>query len=307
MDIESLITLARPRDGIFTRFDAHARGVTSRQLRQLRQGGVIDERYPGVFAFTAIPVTPRGQIRAAVAAGGGMAAAGYSSAALLLGIDENPRGRPEIITRARVAPQLHNARVHRTRALPASDLTTREGIVTTTGPRTVVDLSTCRDRLDAIDAVDRAICARAGSRASIHQRATAMCNGRAGVSNVLEVTAPGADGVFWSALERLFGDQLRRTDLPQPQLNAPLRHRGRLIVVDGLWPQYDLVVELNGLRFHSLRHDRLRDDDRANVMAQLRLRLLVYSWRDITERFDDVAAEIRSALQVRGFEDAAGR
>ena len=149
---------------------------------------------------------------------------------------------------------------------------------------------------ERIDAADRAICAGIASRPVLHQRAQQMCRGRLGVSTLVHITAPGADGVFWSALERLFGANLAGSGLPMPRFNAPLRYRGRLFYVDALWEAEDLAVELRGLQFHSARADRLRDDERANVFTQVGLRPLVFGWRDVRETFDEVAGEIRMAL-----------
>lgn len=297
MSLHTLMTHACARDGIFTRLQARKHDQSDARLRTLARRGVIEELHPNVFRFIVVAMTPRAQVRAAVAAGGGLAVAGYSSALFLLGLDAAPRGRPEIILRGSVAPDLQGVRCHRSRNLPAKDIITIDGIPTTAGPRTVIDLSSQLPTAERLDLVDRCICARVASRPVLHQRACALRNGRDGVSTVAAVTAPGADGEFWSAFERLFAARLSETSLPTPIFNAPLRHRGRLIVVDGLWPEAQLVVELNSLRFHSLREHRMRDDERSNILTQLRLRPLVYTWRDVEERFTDIAAEIRGLLR----------
>jgi hypothetical protein len=297
MSLQSLTAYACLRDGIFNRFEAHHHDLTDARLRGLLRRGVIEELHPNVFHFCVVAMTPRALVRAAVTAGGGCAVAGYSSALLLLGVDDAPRGRPEIILRGTVAPDLEGVRCHRSRHLPDDDVITIDGIPTTAGSRTVIDMSQRLSEPDLIDLVDRCICARVAARSVLHTRACMLRNGRAGVATVAKITAPEADGEFWSALERLFGARVAASDLPQPSFNAPLRHRGRLIIVDALWPDLGLVVELYGLKFHSLRPHHLRDNERQNVLTQLRLRSLVFGWRDVQEHFDTVAADIRAALR----------
>lgn len=298
MTFSVLLQFAGPQDGIVHALQARQRGISRRVLRRLVAEGVIRVVHPAVFHVNGVPWTQRSAIRAAVLAGGGLAAAAYSSAAFLLGGAEDLQGRPEIVLGGSVAPELPGVRVHRTRHLPPEDLTTVAGIPTTAGPRTLVDLSGRLSRCERIDLTDRFICARIATRPRVHDRAMSLRRGRPGVGTLVEITAAGADGEFWSALERMFGRQIRQSGLPLPEFNVPLRWHGRRIVVDALWRPQQLVAELHGLRFHDRPADRLHDDERLNVLTHLQLRCLVFGWREVHEDFPSVAEQLSRALGV---------
>jgi len=296
MSVATLQKAVMPEDGVFVRREARGHDVSNYRLRVLEASEIIRKLHPETWQFTAVPATQRSAVRAAVKAAGGLAYASHASAAFLLGLEDNLRGRPEITLRCSVAPTLNGVRVHRSRSLPAEDVTTVTGIATTAGHRTVVDLGTRVEQNERIELADRAICAQVTSRPLLLECARRLQSGRAGVATFVRITEPGADGVFWSALERLFGQQVRHHALPAPLFNAPLRHRGDLFYVDALWPVESLAVELRGLAFHRTREHRIRDDLRSNVMSECGLRSLVFGWRDVRDDFRTVAATIRRTL-----------
>jgi hypothetical protein len=143
---------------------------------------------------------------------------------------------------------------------------------------------------------DQAICAGSASRTTLHARATALKSGRRGVRKLAEITAPEADGTFWSALERAFGENVPRYSLPDPEYNAPVKVAGRLYYADAVWRSSGLVVELHGMAFHSMPSDRASDDERLNAFVSIGLRTLVFGWRQVIHEFDEVARVIRQAL-----------
>ena len=182
--------------------------------------------------------------------------------------------------------------------LPDEDVTTVAGVRCTTGPRTLIDLAGRFSASARIELVDAAIGAGIVTRPRLYERATALRNGRAGVGTIVEITAPDAEGVFRSTLERRFSRGVRRAGLPRPEVNRPLRLHGRLYVPDALWPSHGLVTELHGLRFHSTPAQRGRDDERLNAFTELGLRVLVFSWQQVLDDFGAVAATLRRALGV---------
>lgn len=295
MSVIALRQFAASRDGVFSLHTAARFGLTLRALRRMEARGEVVQIHPKVFRFTVAAVTPRSLIRGAVEGGRGLAVASHSSAAFLHGL-AGPAGRPEITLAGSVPCALTDVRVHRSRSLPRVDVVSVNQIQTTSGPRTVIDLAARLVVNDRLDLLDRAICKGVASRSVTHARASALSHGRRGVATIVEATHPDADGEFWSALERMFGARIGATDLPRPAFNVPMRYRGRMIRVDALWESARLVVELQGLRFHTQPDDKLRDDERHNILTHLGYRSLVFDWRAVNERFADVAAEIALAL-----------
>jgi very-short-patch-repair endonuclease len=170
------------------------------------------------------------------------------------------------------------------------------GIPCTTGSRTLIDL--CPHFSDAanIHRADQAICAGIATRHILHARATALSRGRRGVRALAEITAPDADGTFWSALERTFGTRIRQHGLPVPEYNAPIDIAGHRYYADALWHSRRLVAELHGLAFHNRPDDRARDDERNNTFTRAGLRVLIFRWSDVMCNFDHIAHVISESL-----------
>lgn len=290
-----LMSTARSQDGLFTSAQARAHGVSAGVVRRAAARGAVTAVHRGVWHVDAVPWNWKARQRAAVLGLHGDGCASHAGAAALLGISGIGRGRPEVCRRGVNPPTLVGVRGHASRELEAADLTTVDGIVTTTGSRTLIDLQPRLSRHALIAAIDAAICSGAATRTQLHARACALSAGRA-LSAIVEVAAPEADGTFWSALERGFGAGIGRSGLPAPQYNVPLRVAGRLLVLDALWAGRNLAVELHGLRFHARPADRMADDERLNLLTLAGIRCLVFTWRDVFERFDHVVATVAGAL-----------
>jgi hypothetical protein len=294
----ALITYARQHDGVFTTADALECGVTHRMLERRCRRGEIVRIHHGVYRFAHVPVTPVVLLRAALASTSSSAVASHGSAAMLLGLDDVPVGTPEIMISGhqRNLPKRNRVRVHTSRELPAQDQTHVRGIPCTTGSRTLIDL--CPRFSDAVNIqrADQAICAGVAARHTLHERATALSNGRRGVRTLAEITAAEAAGTFWSALERAFGANVRSYGLPVPEYNAPIDIAGRRYYTDAYWRSDLLVAELHGLAFHTQPADRASDDERINAFTSMGLRILVFRWNHVMYEFDDVAGTIRQAL-----------
>lgn len=298
LPLAALAAAARAVDGLFLLADALDHGVTARVISRLVREGVVERVHHGVYRFTAVPWSWQAKQRAAVLAAGPGACASYTGAARWLGIDGVAGGRPEVSV---LQKDLHIdfARVHRTRSLEACDVTEVRRLRCTTGSRTLIDLAGRLDRVRLIAAADAAICAGIASRNNLLRRARALRAGRRGVAPLIEITEDGAEGVFWSALERRFGELVARSGLPTPRYNTAVEHGGRTLYPDALWKPAGVVAELQGLAFHRTPAERERDDERRNAFAEMELRVLVFGWQQVTDRPDEVISTLRSALGQR--------
>lgn len=292
-----LSEVARRQDGLFLLADALAAGVSQRVVRRLVAERTIERAHPGVYRFTAVPWTWEAKQRAAVLAAGPGACASHTGAARWLGMADVPIGRPEV-TVAGKHLRIDGVRTHRTRALEDCDITEVRGLACTTGSRTLVDLGSRFERNELIAIADAAICAQIASRSNVFERATRLGPGRRGTGPLIEITAEGADGVFWSSLERRFGELVGASGLPQPEFNARLEHGGRVLYADALWAAHGVIAELQGLRFHSMPAQRGRDDERRNAFAALELRVLVFSWQQVVEEPGAVLATLAGVLST---------
>jgi len=298
----SLWNLAADQLGIFTTGEAVDAGVTRRVLTYLAAKGEIERLHEGCYGVAAVPRTRNGNALAAVKATGLTAAASHSEAARLLQLRRVPvLILPEITVLGTSRPQLTGVTVHRTATLQPCDLTDVDGVRTTTGARTAIDLCACMDRHDITALVDEIICRRLASRQWMCRRARALANGRCGVRHIVWLTAPGAEGIFWSWLERQMGRVLRLNGLPAPDWNVAVHdRRGRIGIVDGLYGAARVVLDLQGVQFHLLTEERCRDAESINRLQLAGYLVLVFMWEDVVKRPDVVAARVSEALETRG-------
>ena len=163
-------------------------------------------------------------------------------------------------------------RVHRSITLFPSAVTRRNGIPVTTPSRTLTDLH----RL-------------------LPQRQFAASFGGRSTSGLPLDERLEPDGTR-SELEARFLTLCRRHRLPQPGVNE----RVATYVVDFLWSEYRLIVELDGYRAHAGRAvfeaDRARDVE----LKALGYDVLRFTWQQVTVRSADVARTVRRLLRARG-------
>ncbi len=138
------------------------------------------------------------------------------------------------------------------------------------------------------------------ARTGPHRRAAELWPGRRHVALVRDLTAPGAEAVFRSRLERDAVAALDRAGVPAPRVNAVVRDRAgtRIREVDLLWRETRLVVELDGLRFHSSAAQRGRDRATDRRLVTAGYRVLRYGWRDVQAAPGAMCAEIATALRM---------
>lgn len=236
---------------------------------------------------------------AVLAAGEGAVAAG-SWAARLHGVERaEPTEEPEVLRPGRRKPLLTGVIVHRTVELARCDTTSLRGIPTTSGARTVIDLSSNLEASDVMALADDMICRRRTSRDRLYRRARELQRGRGGVNTIVAITHPDAEGDFWSWLERWFSQNVvAQFGLPQPAYNVAVHDdEGFIGHADACWERrLTVVAELEGLRFHNLPSARRRDARRANRYALSGRIPLRFTYEDVTKEPGRVAAEIRRAL-----------
>jgi very-short-patch-repair endonuclease len=90
----------------------------------------------------------------------------------------------------------------------------------------------------------------------------------------------------------------RRAGLPEPVVELTWGTHGQFRL-DFAWPQYGLVVEVDGWDCHSSPRSRTYDLHRRNQIVLGDLRPLVYTYGDIVRAGDRVIREIREAMALR--------
>ena len=124
--------------------------------------------------------------------------------------------------------------------------------------------------------------------------------GRHGNSALLTLLHRTAGGAL-SEAERLFHAVLRRAGLTGWVANAAVRVQGRTVaVVDVLFEQARVIVEVDGWGAHGDRESFERDRRRQNALVTAGYLVLRFTWNDLQHRPDAVVTEVRAALRRRG-------
>jgi hypothetical protein len=293
--------LAIPQMGLFTAQEALQCGFSRRSLASGCSRGDFapamfnETRLRAVYRLAGAPQDWPAPVLAACLAVGDGAVACRETALQLHGLRRPDPSEVHVCRPARWQPVVPGIVVHTTRDLIAGDWTTVEGVPTTRGARTAIDMAAGMSQAGLFTLLDDLIFGGVDARPWIYRRACALQNGRAGVLEIIRLTGPGAQAQFRSWLERQAGTAYQRFGVAQPAWNVPVNDaRGRIGIVDCLWP-CGLVVELEGLRFHTTPRQRRDDAARFNRLVR-RGRVLRYTWHDVVERPGDMCAEILESL-----------
>ncbi len=197
-------------------------------------------------------------------------------------------------------PLLHRVLVHRTDTLGPADVTSVEGILATTIPRTLLDLGAVvpfevvelaaqaaivEDRISAVDLI--CVLERLGRRG---RRGTASL--RAVVRDSLPLN--GITSMLELDLQRL----IQACPVPAPVLQHPIQIDGVRYRLDKAWPKLRIVVEADGRRWHSTRKDFEEGMARIRAITAAGWDHYRYGWNDVHRRPGEVKAQITAVVSA---------
>jgi very-short-patch-repair endonuclease len=195
---------------------------------------------------------------AAVLSSGPDAVLSNESAAALLGIRPDRGGKIEVSVPVHLMRRPPGIVVHRRSRRGPWEVTVHDGIPVTSPACTLVDLATRLSRMELEAAINEAdkldLIDPEALRSALEQLA-----GRPGVAALRERLDRRTFRLTDSELERLLMPIARRVGLGPPETGRTVNG----FKVDFYWPELDLVVETDGLRYHRTpaqqARDRLRD------------------------------------------------
>jgi hypothetical protein len=275
-----LLAMAAQHDSVFTRAQAAAHGLSSRQVTRRRDAGLLREPLPGVLVVTASEPTFRQRVRVATMAGGGTVAS-HRGAALLHAFDGIDAAPVEITVRRGRCPALDGVVVHRSTPLDPVDVTEIDGIPVTTVARTLCDLGAVLGQDDVEQCLD-GVLRRGTSEAQV--RATLQRVHRPGPSGTSTLARILGDprrtgGIPESWFERLVKRALAAPDLPPVVLQHEVRAGGRLVArFDAALPAWRIGVEAHSARWHDRPGRVWRDLERDNEVKALGWAVVYVTW-----------------------------
>ena len=280
--------VSRWQDGVFTRAQAHAAGLSYPRIARLVRSGSYVSVVGAAYVRANTPITPRRTARALQLVTGGVVS--HLSAAQLFGYGL-PDGRHVTIAPARTL-RMDDVRGHRLRLAP-EEVVDLDGLAVTSRQRTVVDLLATlpldQARTLQFRAMQQDWLRRDELAAAV--RARAGWEGTPQLRCLLDESSPRAHSVLENRLHAL----LRRY-FSGWEANVPVADQLGLIgIVDVLFAAARLVIEVDGRAYHA--DNRFQSDrTRQNRLIRAGYTVLRFTFDDVVHRPQQVIELIRATL-----------
>jgi predicted transcriptional regulator of viral defense system len=290
-----IAVLADRQHGVVARRQLLALGMKREAIAVRLGAGRLHQLHRGVYSVGHTVLSREGRWMAAVLFCGPDAALSHRSAAALWGL-RRPIESIEVTvptkTRSRGSIRRHFA------ALPADEVTERDGIPVTTVPRTLFDIAADH----AVDVVEHGL--RESERLRLHDdlsldRLLDRYPRRTGSRTIRECLRRRRElpaGVSREALEARFLAFLDRFGLPRPRLNAWITLGPHRYQVDCLWSDQKVIVELDGYETHGPWSSFQSDRDRDRRLLAAGYRGPRVTWHQLQAIPDEIATDLRSLL-----------
>jgi hypothetical protein len=290
--------ILRVQAGVISRQQAQAAGMSTTRIDNKLRSMRWQQLQQGVYATFSGTPDRDAQLWAVVLRAGPRAALSFRTAAELHGLvsDHSPLVHVTVPSNQRTRP-IRGATLHYSGSIDQARHPTQ------LPPRTRID-ETVLDLTQASASLDEAvewICRAVGRRLTGDDRLLAAlavrprARWRKDLCLALGDVADGGRSVLelrYIAVERGHG-------LPSAHRQVPFEAGGRSGLLDNLYDDAGLVVELDGRAYHP-PEQRWADNRRDGLLATNGILTVRYSWADLIERPCEVAAEIAALLTVRG-------
>jgi very-short-patch-repair endonuclease len=278
--------------------------VTHRQVRDAGLGngaiqywvsrGRLHPRFRGVYALGHVALPADSLQMAAVLACGPRAIVSHATAAHLWGLRPGTREPLEVTVVGRNVRHRPGIRVHRTEVLLKRDVRHRHNIPLTSPARTLLDIApTLEDR-----ELERVLHEAMALKLTTLSRLRATLNDyprRRGSARLVELARQSPSSRTRSGGEEEMLRLLRRSRIHQPLVNAQVGEWN----VDFYWPEHRLVVEVDGIDFHSSRVNIERDHRKDLEMRKLGIDVMRFVGRQVRREPEMLLVTIARELALR--------
>jgi very-short-patch-repair endonuclease len=281
-DLE-IAELADAQHGVVSRAQLLHAGLTRNEIDHRIAVKRLRRLWQGVYAVGHKRLRVQGRWMAAVLACGEGAVLSHRDAAALWELQQVGSGAINVTIPGDAGRRRRaGIRLHRSATLAPGDVTMRDGIPVTTTERTIIDLARVL-RADALEEVVHG----AGERGIVDFAQLRAAN-PASLQAVLRAYDPAPTR---SKLERAFLSICRRHGIPKPEVNAIIEG----YLVDFVWRERKLIVEVDGYRYHRAPHRFESDRERDAELGAKGWRVRRFTWRQLEERPGWVAAMTKRA------------
>ena len=285
--------LAGAQHGVVTRTDLLELGFGDKAIKHRVATGRLHPVAAGVYAVGRRELTPHGRWMAAVLACGEGAVLSHRSAAELWGIGREWEGRIDVSVRQPGRIKRKGLKVRRRPSLDASSLAKRHGIPVTNPVQTLIDLATelkplrlerAVNEADKLDLVDP----------ETLRTALDGHKGEPGVKRLATLLDRHTFRLSDSDLEVLFRPLAFAAKFPAPLT----KHWVLGYETDFFFPDHDLIVETDGLRYHRTPAQQARMAKRDQVHVAAGFRVLRFTHWQIAHEADEVTSVLRQIRRL---------
>ncbi len=279
-------------------------GLTRAEVNRAVGYGALVPVADGVYRGLGVGTTFEVELSAALITNGRFAVASHRSAAYLWGFDWGEAPVVEITVIRTASSRTTAVVVHRPRQIDPNVIWEARGFPATSPLKTLVDLAEVVE-VDLLPrVVESALLTRRMSVELIRRTCERLDNpkwkGPKRLLNVIDARVLGSQ-LPDSRPEVLFAELCERYAVPQPVFQLRIRMPdGSTRRIDFAYPDPKLAIEVDGWASH-LDWSRFQDDRvRQNELALLGWQFLRFTWDQIVNRPDWVAATVLAALERLG-------
>jgi predicted transcriptional regulator of viral defense system len=279
--------IAERQHGVIGYLQLRSLGLSRQSIDHRVRRGRLHRIHRGVYAVGHKRLTQRGRWMAAVLTGGDASHLSHRSASALWGILP-ARGRIHVSTPRRLRNR--DGIDFHSQSLQLDEVTTHDGIATTTVARTLLDIAATEpDQLER--AFNEAEYRRLWDATGVAKLVERYPR-RAGAPALARLIESPAQGITREELEHRFHAFVEKFDLPKPLRNQPLQLEDSTIYPDAMWPDAKLIVELDSRAAHETTSRFDRDRERDRLLALEGWTPIRVTWNHLTTDPDRLATDL---------------
>jgi Protein of unknown function (DUF559) len=278
---------ASRQGGVVSVRQLRALGVSEPATRRWRARGFLHLIHPRVYAVGHPAIGLKGRLHAAVLYAGERSALSFQTAGWCHSLIAVEPGTIHV-SDAGERRNVSGVRVHHPRRVSFEMV---DGLRVTPIPQTLLDLASVLDTYDLRRAIAETDHRGKLDPVAVYAQLGRGRRGSTALRTAMEAHLPDLARTF-SVLEERFLALVHEAGLPLPEVNAHIEG----MVVDCLWRQASLVVELDGHETHD-RAAAIENDRRREMrLRRAGFRVIRYTWQQVTQTPELVIAELRAEL-----------
>lgn len=281
---------AARQHGLVTTAQLRGAGWSKKVIAGRERSGWLRRVHRGVYLVGPL-ATPQTKAMAATFASGPEALLSHYPAAVVWGL-RPPRDGPTHVTLPHRAHSRPGIQVHRA-ILHPDDRTRHHGVPVTSPARTLLDFAATEPIAELDRALNEARIGRLVSAHSLREQFSRYPAHRG--TAALKKAHQTEPSLTRSEAERKMLDLIRQAGLPRPEVNTQVEG----YEVDLLWCEHELVVEIDGYAFHSVRAAFERDRRRDQQLVAAGYRTIRVTWRQLENETHRLVATLTRALAER--------